>query len=71
MMFQHGDLMVLPGWADTEMGHSINDWVEANAPGRKKVSVQTSVTGCLKVIMKATPEKSIKFYNYDGSTISW
>jgi len=49
-----------PGWVRTDMGGE-------DAP----LSAQTSIEGVRKVIAGLSPEKTGRFFSYDGSAIAW
>ena len=53
-------IMMHPGWVQTDMGGP-------NA----HLTVEESVKGIINVIQKSAPKDSGKFFNYDGTVISW
>ncbi|EED85465.1 predicted protein [Postia placenta Mad-698-R] len=60
-----------PGWVGTDMGKLIREWVKENIPHHKMITIEESTTGTLSVIKQAKPEKAIKYYTQDGSTLPW
>lgn len=51
---------VHPGWVRTDMGGAGAD-----------ISTEESVTGLRKVIAELTPERSGRFWNYNGEELDW
>lgn len=64
-------VLVHPGWVGTDMGKLIREWVKENIPHHKMITIEESTTGTLSVIKQAKPEKAIKYYTQDGSTLPW
>ncbi|KAH9938915.1 hypothetical protein B0H21DRAFT_698662 [Amylocystis lapponica] len=60
-----------PGWVETDMGHTIEDWMNSHSPGSKMITTDQSADCVIKVITDAKLEDAAAFYNYDGSRIPW
>lgn len=64
-------VVIHPGWVDTELGVTIDDFMAIHFPSMGKISVDESTSGCVSVIHGATLEDAPAFYNYDGTRIPW
>lgn len=65
------NVLIHPGWVDTELGNDIDPWLQQRFPGIKPISVETSVQGVIKVAKEAKLEDAVPFFNYDGKPIPW
>jgi NAD(P)-dependent dehydrogenase (short-subunit alcohol dehydrogenase family) len=53
-------LLVSPGWVQTDMGGS-------SAP----TAVEESVAGMMRVVARATPADSGRFFDWQGAVVPW
>jgi len=64
--------LVHPGWIATDLGHSLDEWVETNLKGAlKPIAVEVGVAGTLKELHAATIDKTASYTDYTGKTLPW
>jgi hypothetical protein len=66
------DVMCCTGWVPgTDIGGSISEWVEANAPDLERVTVEESAVNCMKVLNGLRAEDAGAYFNHDGTAIAF
>ena len=64
-------VLIHPGWVGTELGLTIEGWIQEKVPGLKPITVEESAAGVVKVSLGAKLEDSVPFINYDGTKLHW
>ncbi|KAF8877998.1 hypothetical protein BD779DRAFT_1228150 [Infundibulicybe gibba] len=66
-------ILIHPGWVQTEIGDTLDEWVNTYAPGlaSTKITTKESAEGTVKVIHEAKLEDATSFYNVDGTAKPW
>ncbi|KAF5311840.1 hypothetical protein D9619_002309 [Psilocybe cf. subviscida] len=62
---------VHPGWAKTDLGEGINEWMAKYAPDVPHFTPEEAAANIIKVTEALTLEKTGKFWHYDGTNLPW
>lgn len=60
-----------PGWAQTELGDGITEWMGKYAPGMPHFSTEGAAENVVKVSEALTLEKTGAFWHFDGTNLPW
>ncbi|CCL99753.1 uncharacterized protein FIBRA_01775 [Fibroporia radiculosa] len=64
-------ILLHPGWVDTDMGVTIDTYMQEHQPNIKKITPHTSAAGCLRMVKEARLEDGVQFRKWDGGVIPW
>jgi NAD(P)-dependent dehydrogenase (short-subunit alcohol dehydrogenase family) len=60
-----------PGWAQTELGDGISEWMAKYAPEMPRFSTEGAAENVVRVSEALTLEKTGAFWNFDGTDLPW
>ena len=60
-----------PGWAQTDLGEGINEWMEKYAPDVPHFMPDQAAQNVITVLQALTLEKTGAFWHYDGTNLPW
>ncbi|KAH8647753.1 putative short-chain dehydrogenase [Xylariales sp. PMI_506] len=64
--------LINPGYiSSTSIGDGISGWVEDHPGKLESITVEDSITGCLKVLDDLTLEDTGSFFNFDGAKLAF